>query len=155
MKKIGEYVARGQYTEGETVSDGGKRVNLFDGDYTTGYKVTSFKVWSGNMGSSSSADVIGKLGTVSDLPTGSIAFFNADDVREIAWAASAGAGDAGLGFAEGPIIDRENLLIEEVFVYTRAAGGDDIPVNYLIEFDKYELPPYRGSLAMVENKSQG
>jgi hypothetical protein len=154
VRKIGQYTARGQYTEALSESDGGKRINVFDGDYSTGYRITNFYVWSGNYASSSNADVIGKVGTVGDLSADSSDFMNANDVREIAWAASAGATDAGLGFAEGPIIDRENMNIEEVYVYVRSAGTA-IPVNYLIEFDVFDLEPYQGSLAIVRNSAQG
>lgn len=155
MRKIGEYTARGQYTEGQTETDGGKRVNVFDGDYTTGYRITNFHVWSGDYSTSPNADVIGKIGTVGDLSVVSNDFMNAQDVREIAWSASAGATDAGLGWGEGPIIDRENMNIEEVYVYVRSAGADTLPVNYLIEFDVYDLEPYQGSLAIVRNSAQG
>ena len=154
MRKIGQYTARGQYTEGETEANGGFRVNVFDGDYTTGYRITNFYVWSGNYATSPNADVIGKVGTVGDLETDPADFMNAEDVREIAWSASAGATDSGLGFAEGPIIDRENMNIEEVYVYVRSAGADSLPVNYLIEFDVFDLEPYQGTLAIVRNSSQ-
>lgn len=154
MKKIGEYTARGQYTEAESEADGGKRINVFDGDYTTGYRVTNFYVWGASTQGSAYPDVLGKIGTVGDLESGTVNFMNAEDVREIAWAASAGSTDGGLGFAEGPIIDRENMNIEEVYVYVRGASSPAL-VNYLIEFDVYALEPYQGTLAIVRNESQG
>ena len=152
MKKIGEYSVRGQYSETLTESDGGLRVNLFDGRYDTGYKVTKFVVWAADWNNSTNPDVIGKLGLVSDLDTSSDGFMNAGDTREIGWAGASGATDAWYDFTPG-IVDRDNLIIEELYVYVRGAGTAN--VNFLIEFDKYDLPDYRGSLAMVQNRSQG
>ena len=153
MRKIGQYTARGQYTEAETEADGGKRVNVFDGDYTTGYRITNFHVWGATFTGSAQPDVVGKVGTVGDLNTSHDNFMNAEDVREIAWAASAGSTDGGLGFGEGPIIDRENMNIEEVYVYVRGAGSPAV-INYLIEFDVFDLEPYQGTLAIVRNSAQ-
>lgn len=152
MKKIGEHVVRGLYSETETENIGPFRVRLFDGKYNTGYKVTRFVVWSSDWNNSSNPDVIGKLGLESGLDTASAGFMNAQDQREIAWAGGSGATDSWFDHVSG-IIDRENLIIEDLFVYVRGAGTAN--VNFLIEMDKFELPSFRGPLAMVENKSQG
>ncbi len=41
MKKIGEYTTRGIITSSDTESH---KIQLFDGRFDTGYRVTSFKV---------------------------------------------------------------------------------------------------------------
>ena len=153
MKKIGEYSVRGQLTENESESLGGYRINLFDGRYDTGFKVTKFMIFAGDYVNSSAPDVCGKLATQQGLNTDPANFFNASDQREIGWAGHSGGLDIASPTMDG-IVDRENLLIEDVYVYVRGVN-DNGHVNYYIEFDKYELPDYRGSLAMVQNRSQG
>lgn len=153
MKKIGQYTVRGQITENDSETQGGVRINLFDGSYQTGFKVTRFEIWGATYSNSSGPDVIGKLATEQGLETGPLNFMNAADQREIAWAGGGGGLDTGQALMEG-IVDRENLIIEELYVYVRGLV-DTNEVNYLIEFDKYELPEYRASLAIVQNKSQG
>ncbi len=153
MKKIGEYCIRGQLTETESEVADGVRITLFDGRFDTGYKVVDFKVWGSSVGSSSEPDVVGKLGTEQGLADGQTHFMNAGDNREIAWAASAGSTDAGLGFGEGPILDPDNMIIEDLYIYVR--GASDIrDVNYLIVLEKYDITDWQGALSMVRNKSQ-
>lgn len=153
MKKISEYAVRGQLSENDSESLGGFRINLFDGRYDTGYKVTRFDIWGSTYSNGSGPDVIGKLGTEQNLNTGPTGFFNAQDQREIAWAGGSGGLDT-LQMSFVGIVDRENLIIEDLYVYVRGLT-DTVDVNYYIEFDKYELEPFRGPLAMIENKSQG
>ena len=45
MKKIGEYTARGIVLETETEAGEPQKISLFDGKFTTGYRVTRFQVW--------------------------------------------------------------------------------------------------------------
>jgi len=153
VKKIGEYAVRGQLSENDSESLGGFRINLFDGRYDTGYKVTRFDVWGATYSNSSGPDCIGKLGTEPNLEDQAVGFFNAQDQREIAWAGGSGGLDTLTAAFDG-IIDRENLIIEDLYVYVRGVT-DTVDINYYIEFDKYELDPFRGPLAMIENRSQG
>ena len=152
MKKIGQYTVRGQLTETESVA-GAHRITLFDGRFNTGYRITDFRIWSSGFGSSSAPDCVGKCATEPGLSTGTDTFMNAGDNREIAWAASAGSTDAGLGFAEEGVIDPDNMIIEDLYVYVRSAGTSD--VNYYISMEKYDITDWQGALAMVRNKSQG
>ena len=155
MKKVGTYTCRGQITESEIeAGQHGERIVLFDGRWDTGYRVTDFRIWGQNYGGSSNPDVIGKLGTEPDLPEQAADFMNANDVREIAWAASAGATDSGLGFAEAGVIDPDNMIIQDLYIYVRA-NNDASGVNYMITMDKYEFDDFYGALSMVRNRAQG
>lgn len=155
MKKIGTYTVRGQISENEVeAGTHGHRIILFDGRFDTGYRVTDFRIWGSDFGGSSNPDVIGKLGTEPDLPEQAADFMNAGDNREIAWAASAGATDAGLGFAEAPVIDPDNMIIEDLYVYVRSPS-DASDVNYMITLEKYDITDWQGALSMVKNRSQG
>jgi hypothetical protein len=149
MKKIGMYTCRGQVTEAESEAGTPAMINLFDGRFDTGYRVTEFYIWGANASSSSNPDVSGKLSTSNNVESG-VAFFNADDSREIAWGSSAGSTDTFFNAPPGAIIDPENLIIEDLYVYARTAGS--VAVNYLIVMEKYEFSNWRGALAMAKDR---
>lgn len=155
MKKIGEYTARGTVTEVDTEAGNPQQIPLFDGSFKTAYRVTGFRIWSSSYNGSNSPDCIGKLSKNEFGATGIDDFMRADDDNQIAWAASAGSGDGGLGFAEGPVIDRDNLVVEDLYVYVRNTGTNTIEINYLIEMEKYEISDWQGALAMARDRAQG
>jgi len=156
MKKIGSYTARGIANESETEAGKPQLVHLFDGRFDTAYRITSFKVWSSQADNNSSADCIGKLSKNPDGVTAAINFFRADDDNQIAWAVSGfGADGANAGqFAES-IIDRDNLVVEDLYVYVRSASTNTDPINYLIEMEKYDITEARGALTMARDRAQG
>ena len=153
MKKIGEYTCRGVCAEvgGFAVPE---EIPLFDGRFDTAYRVVDFRIWSTDYGASSAPDVIGKLSKNDDGNTGASDFMRADDDNQIAWAASAGATDAGLGFGEGPILDPDNLIVEDLYVYGRTSNSDAL-VNYLVVMEKYEISEWKGALTMAVDRAQG
>jgi hypothetical protein len=152
MKKIGTYTLRGKVSEPDTEAGTPQRIRLFDGRFDTGYKVIDFVVWGATMNSSSTPDVSGKLGTTDNLTTGASNFFNADDVREIAWAGAAGSTDTIFNSPPGKIVDPDNFIVEDLFVYVR--GQSDVAANYMVTLEKYETTDSRGALAMVRNNAQ-
>jgi hypothetical protein len=152
MKKIGKYTLRGTSTETESESGSPKRIILFDGRFDTGYRITKFAIWGSTYASSTHPDVIGKLGTTGDLEEQSVDFMNASENREIAWAAATGGVDYISNMDS--IIDPDNLVIEDLYVYVRNVS-DGERINYFIEMDKYEFSDWVGALAMVRNRAQG
>lgn len=156
MKFVGNYTARGVVTEAETEAGTPQRVFLYDGSNKTAYKVTSFKLWGSNFSSSSTnPDVIGKL-SKNDIGSSSAAtFMRADDDNQIAWAVSAAGIDGGGAPFADSIVDRENLIVEDLFVYARCTGGNTSEINYLIEMEKYEIDGWRGTLEMARDKFDG
>ncbi len=152
MKMIGTYTVRGQTTEEEQEAGKPAMIRLFDGKFNTGYKVIDFKVWSQNYNGSSPPDCIGKLATTFNLAGAPNVFFNAQDVREIGWATSAGSTDGGLGFGDS-IVDPDNFIVEDLFVYARSST-DGTQVNYIVTMEKYDTTDARGALAMVRNNAQ-
>ncbi len=153
MKKIGEYTARGVCAEvgGFAVP---VQIPLFDGRFDTAYRVVGFKIWSTDYGASSAPDVVGKLSKNDDGNTGGSNFMRADDDNQIGWAASAGSTDGGLGFGEGPILDQDNLVVEDLYVYGRSSNSD-AKINYLVVMEKYEISDWQGALAMARDRAQG
>ena len=143
MKKVGEYTVRGVILDGNT-----ERINLFDGRFDTGYKVVEFKVFPQNP-LSSTTDVVGTLMTNDDGIGSPV--WRAEDNGQIAWSGTYVAGTAAI-FAPFEVIDPDNMIIEDLYVYINNTSSDSS--NYFIRMEKYELDDYQGALGMVRNRSQ-
>ena len=150
MKKIGTYTTRGQIQTDKSVN----RVNVFDGDYTTGYKLTRVVISQEDIDNATNQNGIALKVITTDQPTQDAASWNWSNNEEIGWAYW--CFDANF---ISPItfddVDRTNLIIEDCYITAFTSGGGDRTINYMMEFDKYELPAMRGSLAIVQNRSQG
>jgi len=153
MKKIGSYTARGIVTEAETEAGKPQKIPLFDGSFKSGYRIVAFKVWAASYDSSSSPDCVGKLSKNNLGVTTAANFFRADDDNQIAWATSAGSSDGGLGFGDS-ILDKDNLVVEDLYVYVRTTGTNTNAINYLIEMEKYSITDWQGALAMARDRAQ-
>ena len=154
MKKIGEYTARGIVTEVDTEGGNPQLVHLFDGRFNTAYRITEFKIWAASYDSSSAPDCIGKLSKNPDGVKSNASFMRADDDNQIAWATSAGSLDGGLGFGDS-IVDPDNLVVEDLYVYARTSGTSTNAINYLIIMEKYDITEARGALTMARDRAQG
>jgi len=144
MKKIGEYTARGIGEEGVAIP-----IPLFDGRFDTGYKITSFSVFAQSVQDTYDNRVAGKLGISDSLNTDAATFMNAQDNREIAWAGQNDGSIDGISMSPG-IIDPENFVVEDLYVYFRSNQNE--PVCYIITMDKYETTEWKGALAMASAK---
>jgi len=156
MKKIGEYTARGVVTEAETEAGTPQKIPLFDGKFTTAYRITAFYIWGADWSGSTKPDCIGKLSKNDNGVTGQVNFMRADDDNQIAWATTSGDIDSGVrgGFSES-IIDKDNLVVEDLFVYVRTASSANTDrINYLIEMEKYQVTDWQGALSMSRDKAQ-
>lgn len=148
MKKIGMYTARGTAVQGII-----QEIPLYDGRFDTAYRVIEFKVWASDYSSDSNGDVIGKLSKNDDGVTGSVNFMRADDDNQIAWAGNQGNTNE---FVSVPsIIDPDNMIVEDLYVYTRSGGTSSQPINYLVIMEKYEISDWQGALAMARDRAQG
>ena len=157
MKLLGTYTARGTCTEQQTIDGNPQRIRLWQGTNKIAYKVIDFKVWGTDWDGSANPDAIGKL---SKNDIGTVApsvFMRADDDNQIAWASSSGSTQGGTqgGFADS-IIDPENLVVEDLYVYVRSpnATAED-PVNYLVTMEKYAVEAFRGTLEMARDEFDG
>ena len=140
MKKIGTYTVRGQIAENTE-----NRIILFDGKFSTGYRIREFKIMhrranSGTVGWSILYTMPGAV----DLAAMNI---NMQDNRQIGWCVS----DLN-GFFES-LIDEDNLIVEDLYIAAISDASVE-PQNYLITLDKYEFSDSVGALAMVRNRSQ-
>jgi hypothetical protein len=143
MKKIGEYTVRGSAADNEVT-----RIKLFDGRFDTAYRVVKFVVAGLDMTSTSQTDVNGSLGTTEDAPGSS---WNWGDNRQIGWASLRGIESASVGDPFS-LIDPDNLVVEDLFIYVNGNGSSQI--NYYIEMEKYDITDWQGALAMVRNAAQ-
>ncbi len=142
MKKIGEYTVLGHVADGTV-----KEIRLFDGRFDTGYKVISFKLFP-NDPTSGNSDCFGSLATEAAAATSA---WSADDNRQIAWSSQNMAGGYAAN-ANMSIVDPDNMIVENIFVY--ANDANDNPVNYMISLEKYDISDWQGALAMVRNSAQ-
>lgn len=152
-KYIGSFTARGK---GDETQDTGTpiRIRLFDGKFDTAFKITRFEVWAESIQDTYDQRVSGKLATSPNCSTLAATFMDAADSREIAWA---GQGDGSID-EMGPvvhIIDRENLVVEDLWVYLRTnqETGEE-RVNYYIEMDKYDITESLGALSMAKDRAR-
>ena len=156
MKKIGEYTARGVVSEVNTTDGNPQEIPLFDGRFDTAYRVVEFYIWGSDFGSSAGPDCIGKLSKNDDGVTSAADFMRADDDNQIAWATSGASTDGGSApFAES-IIDPDNLIVEDLYVYARSTNTETSdPINYLIVMEKYEITDWQGALSMARDRAKG
>ena len=152
MKKIGRYTARGIVLESETEAGNPQLVPLFDGRFDTAHVVTKFQVW-GSDTVGSGGLVVGKLSKNATGTFTAADFFRADDDNQIAWSQSSGATDGGQHTMGDFVIDRDNMIIEDLYVYGRSNVAGDA-INYLIEMDKYDITESRGALTMARDRQQ-
>lgn len=152
MKLTRTYTCRGRITEDESEAGAPARIRLFDGSFQTAFKVIDFQVWSTST-SGAAPFCVGKLATSNALPNLQAAdFFDASDTREIAWSTSAGATDGGNHTLGDRIVDPDNLVVEDLWVYVRA-NTDTTPVNYMITLEKYDISETMGAVSMSRDRA--
>ena len=143
--KGGTKVIRGQMTTGSE-----EKIQLFDGKFTTGYKVVDFQLMANRPTNGDEAS--GKLCTE---PKTNYGFQNFSDVEEIAWynlnTPYSSASNA-IGNQHG-IIDPDNMVVMDLFVNTYNQEEASL-VNYFIVLEKYEFATWDGAGTMVRNRSQ-
>ena len=152
MKKIGSYTARGTISEDQTTAGLPQKIPLFDGVFNTAYRVTKFYIFPSSFSSSSQTDVIGKISKNEFGATSNHAFWRADEDNHIAWAGAAGGSDVIDRIVN--VIDKDNLVVEDLYVYARTAGDTANPINYLIEMEKYSITDWQGALSMSRDRAQ-
>ena len=152
MKKIGTYTVRGKINPQSNADGKTEKIRLFDGQFNTGYVVTRFVIII-NDPDNSSNDVYGILLTENRYD-GADKLFDFSNNIEIGWSSMANVySDAGAPGMPFELIDRDNFIVEDLYVYVRS-GTSTNAVNYYIELDKYDTTEARGALAMVRNASQ-
>jgi len=152
MKKTDTYTIRGTL-EGQSSTPVWTRISLFDGKFSTAYKVVEFVVAS--QLSSTAQDVSGKLATEegSATTTGLGAYWNWANNTEIAWASTNQIATS-IREPSFSLVDPDNLIVEDLFISLQNNAGTGEQVNYFIKLEKYDVTDWQGALAMVRSKSQ-
>lgn len=120
------------------------RIQLFDGKFTTGYKILQFKV--APKIPSTAQEVTAKLST---NPKSTVTEWNWSDVEEVAWAFW--ASDQATLQSDYSNIRDDSIIVEDLWV---SAGGADAEVNYEITLEKYSISDYDGAINLIRNNSQ-
>ena len=148
MKKIGEYTVKGQIVSDNSAMT---KITLFDGSFSTGYRIKSFRVSMKDRASTSSESTSAKLAT--DDTGNDNREWNWQLNTEIAWA-HAFADTNGSSISEtDTVIDPDNMIVEDLYIGAYSYA-DAEPVNYIITLEKYDITDWQGALAMVRNRSQ-
>jgi len=147
MKSLGKFTLQGT-VESLTWN----QIRLFDGSFSTAYRVTKFVIVTYDP-DNSGLDLYGTLAT-EELDQD---VWNFADNRQIGWASMANFGGAygpsGPGFE---LINRDNLIVEDLWLYgeTNAATAPAKNINYYIEMEKFDVGLSIGAYSMVRNSSQ-
>jgi len=143
MKRIkdGTRIVKGQVLSGTS-----EKVQLFDGKFTTGYRVTKFVVMENFP--TTGKTIVATLKTQRNLTLG---FWNFSDDTQIAWASN--NAPISTRWGEFSLIDPNNLLIEDLHIEAYV-DGESVSVNYYIEMEKFEFASWDGAGQMVRNNVQ-
>ena len=131
--------------DGNTYNGPENRIWLFDGKFTTGYRIAEFKVIDRNP--TTGVELIAKLST---NPKSYFTQWNFNDIEEVAWASFGAPQNA---VPEVDFIRDDAMIIEDLWI-GNYNGSDNRKVNYRIKLEAYEFPAGDGAGAMVINESQ-
>lgn len=155
-KKIGTYTCRGKIASD---TDGNPRpyhIRLFDGRFDTAWRIERFAIRPGSVSddASSTVNLVAKIATSS---YGGIPLradnWHFGDQRELAWASASFDSNATSGMSTpSSLVDKENLVVEDMWVFLNSYGDSD-PGNFYIELTKYKVPKKVAILAMIKNLS--
>ncbi len=145
MKKIGEeMVLKGSVPQ----NTNGHRLFIFDGRYTTGYRILKFVITPINP--TSDEEIVAKLHTSSTTPN--ISQWHFDNNQEFAWA-SWNAPTSSRPY-QWSLVAKDNMVIEDLY-FSNYHTGDSTSINYYIVIQKYGFSEWDGAGILVENLGQG
>lgn len=147
MKRVkdGRRVLTGQILTG-TYDGSENRIHLFDGTFTTGYRIVEFIITP--QFPTGTGEFVSKITTE---PNSLVSEWNWDDVQELAW-----------GSYNTPIASRfgvqyeirpDNMAVEDLWIGAYTTGEQRL-LNYMIVLEKYSFPAWDGAGILVENLSQ-
>tara|TARA_R110001592_G_scaffold8998_1_gene48328 strand:- start:617 stop:1036 length:420 start_codon:yes stop_codon:yes gene_type:complete len=132
--------------KGQALAASVTRIDLFDGKFTTGYRLKEFNVMPRDI--TTREMVIGRLMT-GDLPH-SIEW-NWDNNFEVGWSAYGVPLSDRFGVYNR--VDEDVVIVEDLFIDMTGDTGELI--NYLIVLERLTFPVGIGAMNMVRNMSQG
>lgn len=150
MKFLGTYTSRGQVMNSPTEMT---RLTLFDGTFRTAYRIIQFE---GSYADRDDANTRPINMMIATEPTNDVTVWNWGDTRQVAWFTFMEDANSISRSIPYSVIDPENLIVEDAYIgaYVYALTAE-VPINYMITYEKYEINENRNALAMVNNRSQG
>lgn len=138
-------ILRGQVNTG-TYNGLENRLQIWDGRFTTGYRLVEFRV-----GGSVAVDSNELACMLSTEPISTLGTWDFSDVRQLAWIAR-NAPTASRD-TEWKLIVEDNMVVEDLWIQAYTPG-EAILCNYYIVLEKWEFPAWTGAGYLVENNSQ-
>ena len=140
-------VLKGKIDNDETV-----RINLFDGDYTTGYRILRFDISPSNWAVDPDVFAVVATEDMGSSPAYDARSWDWSSNTEKAWAAHSwnGGGQTGYYFARHV----DDIIIEDLFIHTVSPPTGQA-TNYILVLEKIKTSSSRTALARVQNMSQG
>ena len=123
------------------------RLQLFDGLFTTGFRVVEFRVIPRSP--QNQEEVLALLSTEDQgqVPT-TYDFNNNENIAYAAWNVPNQT-----EHSDWNLVIEGNMIIEDLWL-SAYTTGDDTHLNYYIVLDKYTFTEWNGALTMVRNRSQ-
>lgn len=144
---------RGTFTATASGNYGAERIMLDDGDSTTAFRLHEVYCWS--VDPSTNADGCLVVSTMEDGITDyAVGTQNAADNRQIGWAAWSNVASSGNREISQALVDRDNVINEDLWLgaYNTSTGSDD--VNYLIVAEMIKINLNQNLYTSVRNRSQ-
>jgi len=120
------------------------KLTLFDGKFTTAFRILSFTIAPEDILDSETASM--KMMTQDETHA---VDWNWDLNTEVGWATWSRNTHVVGGYSR---VDKEALIVEDLFLDCSADTGEGI--NYLIELEKVNISDWQGALAIVRNSAQ-
>ena len=149
MKRIsdGRKVLRGQITM-NTYNGLENRIQLWDGKFTTGYRIVEFKIIPKSP--QNQEEVLSIIST--DPRSGVPSNFNLSLNQELAYATWNVPNQTEYSFWN--LIVEGNMAIEDLWISCYTTGDDPL-LNYYIVLEKYSMSDWEGAGVLVDNLNQG
>ena len=148
MKRVkgGLKVVKGQITM-NTHSGAENRIQLFDGKFTTGYRITEFRIVPKSPQNQEEV-----IAVVSTEPRGAVPstldFSNNEEVAYSLWNVPNQTEHSSWNW-----VVPDNMAVQDLWV-SNYTTGDDTHLNYYLILEKYEFAAWDGAATLVRNQSQ-
>ena len=144
--KDGRKVMMGKITM-NTHSGSENRLQLFDGKFTSGWRVVEFRIIPKSP--QNQEEVMAVIST--EAPGAVPSTFDFTDVQNIAYAAWNVPNQ--VAFADWNLVVEENMAVEDLWVSCYTTGDDDY-LNYYLVLEKYNFEAWDGAGIMARNNGQ-
>jgi len=122
------------------------KINLFDGKFSTGFKLISFEIVAENA-TDNDQEATGTL--YNRKQAGFSREWNFADVEQVGW--SGWSIPLGSRWGIWNKVDDETILVEDLFMAIYGVN-ETSDFNYIIKLQKYDITEWEGALSLVSRK---